>query len=241
MKARSTRSRLTLQMTKLRSNRAGFTLLELLAVMGIMLILGTIAVTSYRSMVSGSGITASLGHLRQSLALARQQAIMQGKSAYVVFYQDTNQSWYVSCMAEGSNEGGYPDRVIDYYRSDKGQVELNTLLYNLSKDYASFAKVTSFSYLSDDLAYQFVTAGSSIWTPGYYGWEVSQRVQLPRGFKFSGNLYTIRFKPDGTLADASGNAVGTGREIGIFEEIRSNAVYKVKVNFNGTTEVDYPY
>lgn len=244
MQAINTKSHSTLPMTQSRSSRGGFTLLELLAVMGIMLILATIAVTSYRSMVSGSGITASLAHLRQSLALARQQAIMQGKSAYMVFEQDTNKSWYVTCMAEGTkNERlGAPQMLMDVYRSDWGQVNVDSLLYNLSKEKATYSKVAQAPvYDSDKQAYQIVTE-DSIWSAGcYYGWEISQRVMLPRGFKFADNPPSvIRFKPDGTAVDHEGVSVGAGREIGIYEEIRPAQIYRVKVNFNGSTQVIYP-
>jgi len=244
MQAINTKSHLISTMTQLRSNRGGFTLLELLAVMGIMLILATIAVTSYRSMVSGSGITASLGHLRQTLALARQQAIMQGKSAYLVFYQNTNQSWYVTCMAEGTktDRNGEGKLLVDRYRSDLGQIADGSLLYNLSEKKAKFSTVDSIGYDSTLLASEISTV-DSIWTSGaFYGWEISQRVSLPRGFRFvESPPETVRFKPDGTAADAAGVSVGAGREIQIFEEIRPLAIYKVKVNFNGSTEVIYPY
>lgn len=243
MQAINTKSHLISTMTQSRSNRGGFTLLELLAVMGIMLILATIAVTSYRSMVSGSGITASLGHLRQSLALARQQAIMQGKSAYVVFEQDTNKSWYVTCMAEGTKNArlGVPEMVMDTYRSDWGQVAEGSILYNLSKEKATYSKVTSIIFDASEQADEVVTE-DPIWSPGcHYGWEVAPRVMLPRGFKFADNPPSvIRFKPDGTAVDHDGVSVGAGREIGIYEETRPALIYKVNVNFNGSTEVIYP-
>ncbi len=232
---------LTLTKTQSQSTKQGFTLLELLAVMGIMLILATITVTSYRSMVSGSAVTASLGHLRQTLALARQQAIMQGKSTYVVFYQDTNESWYVTCVAEGAKTlGAPPTFVLDQYRFDVGNVESDAVMYNLSEKRPTFSRVTSAQYNSSQEAFEIIT-DDPIWAKDdRYGWEISKRVRLPRGFKFTEPTpSTIRFKPNGTAVDVDGIEVGGGQKFEIYEEIRETQKYNVRVYLNGSAKVFY--
>ena len=219
-------------MTKYQSTKSGFTLLELLAVMAIMLILATIAVTSYRSMVSGSGITASLGHLRQSLALARQQAIMQGKNAYVVFYQDTNSSWYTTCLGEGTRTDGAGQVLIDRYNQDLSSIAVGTVLFNLSEDKAKFSPVTQVEASTIEGATAIGTA-EAIWTDdAVYGWEISKRIQLPRGFKFKDSPSTVKFRPNGT----AGNSAVT---VEICEEIKPTEIYSVRVGVDGSITVNY--
>ena len=228
-------------MTKYQSIRKrGFTLLELLAVMAIMLILATIAVTSYRSMVSGSGVTASLAHLRQSLALARQQAIMQGKNAYVVFYQDSDESWYTTCLGEGTKTdgSGAGQLLIDRYNEDLSAVAVGTVLFNLSEDKAKFSPVSQVSPSTIEGATAISTA-DSIWSDdARYGWEISKRIQLPRGFLFKDTPpSTIRFKPNGTAGGVSGG--GSSMSVEIYEEIKPDQTYFVNVKMDGSIEVVY--
>ena len=234
-------------MTKYQSTKKGFTLLELLAVMGIMLIMATIGITAYRGMVTGSGITASLGHLRQTLSLARQQAIMQGKNAYVVFVQTTNESWYVTCLGQGTKTDRYGSAryLVDKYESELGQVASSSVLFNLSKDKAvygqTFSEVSSAPIYDSALLAWEIVVDDPIWTDGArYGWEVSKRVQLPRGFRFvESPPSTVRFKPNGTTCDVKGNFLGDEHDIEIREETRTNHIYTVRFNMNGSTEVIY--
>jgi prepilin-type N-terminal cleavage/methylation domain-containing protein len=219
-------------MIRYQSTKRGFTLLELLAVMAIMLILASIAVTSYRSMVSGSGINASLGHLKQSLALARQNAIMQGKNAYVVFYQDTNSAWYTTCLGEGTRTDGAGQVLIDRYNQDLASLAVGTVLFNLSEEKAKFSPVTQVEPSTIEGATAIATA-ESIWTQdAVYGWEITKRIQLPRGFRFKDSPSTVRFKPNGTGGSA---AVA----IEIYEEIRPTDTYSVRVNMDGSVAVNY--
>ena len=55
---------------------AGFSLLELLAVMSIMALLTTLAVTSYFSAVRGMGRRSAVNNLANTLIQARQRACM---------------------------------------------------------------------------------------------------------------------------------------------------------------------
>lgn len=172
---------------------------------------------------------------------------MQGKNAYVVFIQTTNESWYVTCLAQGTRTGGEtPSRLVDKYKSELGQVAINSVLYDLSKDKAEYTKTFSKvkkkpEYVPALLAWEMVTE-HDIWKTygARYGWEVSKRVKLPRGFKFVKTPpSTVRFKPNGTTCDVKGNFLGDEHDIEIREETRTNHIYTVRFNMNGSTEVIY--
>lgn len=68
--------------------RSGFTLLELLAVMSMMALLTTLAVTSYFSAISGMARRSAVKHVVNTLVLARQRACMEGARISVVFFND---------------------------------------------------------------------------------------------------------------------------------------------------------
>ena len=233
-------------MIKLRSTKKGFTLLELLAVMAIMMIMATIAITAYKYLVTGVGISGSLAHLTQSLKLARQQAIMQGKNAYVVFYQDTNsvpaKSWYVTCLGQGTKtHGGGGDRLIDAYNGDMEHLVSGVILFNLSSDKASFSDITTVRPSGTPTgAFEIVTS-DGIWAvDDRYGWEVSQKSYLPRGFLFVEDPpSTIRFKPNGTAVKVDGNRAAGGHVVKMYEEIRPASEFGVKVEFDGGVNVVY--
>lgn len=69
---------------------AGFSLLELMAVMFIMFILMGIATVGLRGVVSGSGFSGAVSITRAAFAQARQHAMMQGRPTAVILQQDGN-------------------------------------------------------------------------------------------------------------------------------------------------------
>lgn len=76
-------------MTKERNaKKFGFTLMELLAVMSIMGLLTTVAVTSYFSAINGMAKRSAVKHVVNALVLARQRACMEGVRVSVVFFNE---------------------------------------------------------------------------------------------------------------------------------------------------------
>jgi len=63
-------------------------LLELLAVMSIMAMLTTLAVTSYFSAISGMARRSAVKHVVNTLILARQRACMEGARVSVMFFNE---------------------------------------------------------------------------------------------------------------------------------------------------------
>ena len=72
----------------MKKKQRGFTLLELLVVMGIMVSLSTIAVTSYFAAMRGMARRGALQQLAGTLTLARQRACMDGVPTCVMIYNE---------------------------------------------------------------------------------------------------------------------------------------------------------
>jgi len=68
--------------------RRGFTLLELLAVMSIMAMLTTLAVTSYFNAIRGMTRRSAAKHFANSLILARQRACLEGVRVSVMVFNE---------------------------------------------------------------------------------------------------------------------------------------------------------
>jgi prepilin-type N-terminal cleavage/methylation domain-containing protein len=68
----------------------GFTLIELLVVIGLMALLMAFAIPAFQGIGRSAGINAAVHELRTTVTLARQWAITQRQSAYVVFPDDLN-------------------------------------------------------------------------------------------------------------------------------------------------------
>lgn len=66
----------------------GFSLLELLAVMSIMALLTTMAVTSYFNAITGMARRSAVKHIVNTLILARQRACMEGVRVSVMFFNE---------------------------------------------------------------------------------------------------------------------------------------------------------
>jgi prepilin-type N-terminal cleavage/methylation domain-containing protein len=69
-------------------SRRGFSLLELLAVMSIMAMLTTLAVTSYFSAIRGMTRRSAVKHLANTLILARQRACMEGTRVSLMVFNE---------------------------------------------------------------------------------------------------------------------------------------------------------
>lgn len=75
-------------MNKTKAKRRGFSLLELLAVMSIMALLTTMAVTSYFSAIRGMARRSAVKQIVNTLTVARQRACMDSARYSVVFFNE---------------------------------------------------------------------------------------------------------------------------------------------------------
>ena len=149
-------------MSTMRKTEYGFSLLELLAVMSIMGLLTTVAVTSYFGAARGMARRSAVKHLVTTLTVARQRACMDNARVSVVFYNEVSGvidaekggglkvvPSYVVCKAVGKISMVSGDYLIDEFNAlDKmfsteipdnvGGYRGGFRLYNLSEGEFSF-------------------------------------------------------------------------------------------------------
>lgn len=65
--------------------KAGFTLIELMVVVGIMAVMFSLAIPAYQNLTKGSKVTGAMLQLKNTFSLARQHAITRREKTYVVF------------------------------------------------------------------------------------------------------------------------------------------------------------
>jgi prepilin-type N-terminal cleavage/methylation domain-containing protein len=142
-----------------KNNRRGFSLLELLAVMAIMGILATVAVTGYFSAVRSMTRRRAVDNFVATLEQARQRACIDGTRMAVVCYPENTQNTgedanlYVVCKALGRvtyKEDGLIGDEFTPLDTIFGKATTGTSgdyafgsrrLYNLSSDKAKFLQV----------------------------------------------------------------------------------------------------
>ncbi len=95
-------------MSAIKKTEYGFSLLELLAVMSIMGLLTTLAVTSYFGAARGMARRGAIKHMVNTLTLARQRACMDNSRVSVVLYNE------VSGILD-ADSGGTQTAVIPSY------------------------------------------------------------------------------------------------------------------------------
>ena len=214
--------------------RRGFTLIELLAVMGIMMLMAGIAVMSYFGATRGAAARAAIGHLQNTLSLARQSAIMNRRSAYVIFEELSNTYSYVVCLHHGTGTGDgstlRPGKYADWSGLQRGAE-----IYNLDDGVSSIiSNVTETSFTTDN----------PIWGHGSkkYGWLIQERMYLPRNFVVAeAGQETL---PEPVVFNPDGSTRVSGYEIDVYEAIPGMSEYsKIRVsveNLTGFTSVSWP-
>ena len=210
------------------TRNSGFTLIELLTVMAIMMIIAGIAVASYFAMTRGTAGRSAVAHLRSTLLLARQAAVMNGHRTYVLFDEGGVVPSYAVCMEDGrvTRKGSFTGVagtwISDTY-ADWSDLPVGAVIYNLT-GYESFA-ITAVTNHSTH-GWLLATANMNQWhTDDRYGWEIMPRVMFPRGYALiPPEDDVVIFKPDGTVPHATYDL-----EIGVEELVGTNYQAKVVV------------
>ncbi len=86
--------------------RAGFTLIEILIVAGIIALICTLAIPNIYQLAKKTGLRRAIGDLRDVCANARAQAIFSGKEVTVVFYPLERRFGISGGAAAGGDSGG---------------------------------------------------------------------------------------------------------------------------------------
>ncbi len=197
--------------------RRGFSLLELLAVMSIMAMLTTLAVTSYFSAIRGMTRRSAVKHLANTLTLARQRACMEGtRVSVMVFnevagYDDAGNvkiaPSYVVCKEIGRISAISGGKLVDEFAPlDKmfGTATLSadylgsTRLYNLSRGKWSnvLPSVKDATLTSRGSSYR---NGQDYDIPAF-GFVINTKVPNPNGATWAvGDSYGVEASPINSL------------------------------------------
>ncbi len=232
--------------------RQGFTLIELIAVMGVILAISMIVVGSYIGITRAMAARAGISHLANAVRLTRQHACMDGQRTYLYVLDETR---YVICRRAGvvtarggAGAGGtwtfqdaYGDLSSFVNTLNENQRGLRIFDMSLTAGHPPFARVVSVVWNEVQRVWivtferdpEFPPPPGSIFQAGHvYGIELYTVRELPKGHRFRegstrGYLY---FEPTG----ASG---GTLQKIELIETITPNLVQWVEVR-NGQITVE---
>jgi prepilin-type N-terminal cleavage/methylation domain-containing protein len=213
----------TTQVPPASGRRSGFTLLELLVVITMMIFITTIAVMNYLGVMRGAGWTTLSSNIRNTLLMARQRACLDNKPVVFYLLDKTN---YVVQIAHGTVakiDHGTPQTFWD---QEAVLGDTNAPLLNLDRPGAtatisgtapgnlSLSNVNASgvmqTYHVAALRYTVVTNG--YWAEGdRYGIQAFTPLTLPKGFEFtpdplsvSAGQRMVLFQPDGTIDTAGG-------------------------------------
>ena len=106
--------------TRVPSGRGGFTLIELIAVMGIIVALALVVVGSYSGMTRAIASGQASRQVRDTLLLARQTACVRGVRVYCYILSEEE---YILCRKIGTSSGKDSSSTDDRFpEDDKGHV-----------------------------------------------------------------------------------------------------------------------
>lgn len=218
--------------------RAGFTLIELLTVMGVMVIVTSIIAASNFGVTRGASFTSAHDIPYNVLQYARQRACMDGRTTLAYFSDDGDEkSVRVFQVAGKLSDDATATKISDKYATlaemDAKQGPLTIWNFDRNKG-ALVAKIEnvkegglSVQFKDGDAAadgekneYLYpvaaITAKSgsnfSGWTKGdAYGFEITDRMRLPKDFSYSAaggtgtakGAFWIRFYSDGRSDDVT--------------------------------------
>ena len=187
-------------MKRNRTRESGFSLLELLAVMSIMALLTTLAVTSYFSAVRGMGRRSAVNNLANTLIQARQRACMDSARVSVVIYNEVKGTEaeditpaYVICKAVGRITYYVNNKLVDEYTALETIFSTDSLgssykgalkLYNLTRGGVSYVYPWVQAYPLRNHASAYT---DEVYTINAYAFEINPHIPAREG----GNVWEV--------------------------------------------------
>jgi type II secretory pathway pseudopilin PulG len=244
--------------------RDAFTLIELVAVMGIILMMTLVVVGSYVGITRAIAARSGINQLSNAVMLTRQHACMDGRRTYLFIL---NESEFVICRRAGrvtSKEDPWsdPDTGAKYYPfrdaysdlgsyineldQQKGGLRVYDFDLNDPRPYADVGNLTNSAQLgwvvrlSRTSKFSVDLTKAEAFQAGHnYGIEVYSRRSLPRGYTFVNGKSFVPivnyFEPDGT---PGGKAGGQFAKIVIIETINPGLEQSVWVDGQGKIQIE---
>lgn len=194
---------------KASAGRSGFTLLELLSVMAIMVVLMGIAGASYYGMSRGASLRGASSNLRSTLSLARQYAATRRASTHVLLWQDADGAYYRTFVEAGTDTGPLGDRLEVFGRGLSGDdVSLvGGVMYRLhpwqTGDVYDEGFIKTNKWDPDQRKSWVIATNGQGQTLQWFdgdigGWAIRSKGRLPAGIRYDKDWQEVVFKPDGT-------------------------------------------
>lgn len=162
--------------------RRGFTLVELLVVVGIIGVLLGLLVPAFQNMGRGAGMRSAIMQVRASVALARQWAITHREKTYVVFPCDKN-------TYPSSSDYNLYHRSFAVFGEKSGYIKEWTY-------FPAGVVLDGTNYSSGAFNIASVTNGTQF------------KVPFPNTTSSTQDMRCVSFTPDGRLNQAGANDVG---------------------------------
>lgn len=211
---------------KTKRDNAGFTLLELLGVMGVIVVMSFIVVSGYKSIMQGVNDTTGAKGLRDSVQLARQHAMLDNSR---IFFIVTGYNSFVMCReggtitesGKGSVEVSYLDNrsenafwVYDEWADWESLSDSFTSIYNEDSirdmignktNETKYKGITMYDLDEGEYALvtypPFINKSKDLWCMGFHTASVSGSM-FDVGNSYGWMLYEERYLPKGYIFDS---------------------------------------
>jgi len=194
---------------------AGFTLLELLIVITMMIFITTIALVNYFGVMRAAGYATISNNVFSALLMARQRACIDNKPVFFYLLDTTNYVLQESIGTitsipypggAGNLEGNTPPGggVVFYDQYGSPPVQSNSVIVNMDNPAEPAATVWK-AVPNTPFELHVLLTSSAGWNDNgrnndHYGTELFARQMLPKGFSFQQSPGTkVIFQPDGTV------------------------------------------
>ncbi len=183
-----------------KNNKSGFTLLELLTVMAIMVIMMSIAAASYYGMSQGAAIRGSASNISTTLSLARQYAVNHRNRTHVWLWKDGTNSNYQVYVEAGRHIGANGSNILklENPKSDASDL-IGGDIYNLESKKSG---IITNAYVNDidGIWLTEIEVPGLTWNKGEAAaWSINSKESTTDGVEYEKDEYEIMFRPDGTV------------------------------------------
>ena len=190
------------------NGKCGFTLLELLTVMAIMVIMMSIAGASYYGMSQGAAMRGSVAGLTTTLSLARQYAVNHRSRTYVCMWNEGETNYHQVFIDAGLNRNtggnellhiddlGFENGILvggSIFKAEDGEIDIST-------GTAIVTENTLVETYMEIKGTNVLDGSDMIWPlDSRAAWPLQDRELLAAGIEYpSGTIETVMFMPNGT-------------------------------------------